>query len=367
MRSNMAKGLYIHIPFCKYICSYCDFGKKYIKNQPVDDYVAALITEIELHGQFDDVDTIYIGGGTPSSLNSDQLQLIFSSLKRHVNLDNIVEFTFEMNPDDVNQPLLKLLKANGVNRLSIGAQTLNDQILTSLNRLHTSSDVTKAITLAQSLFDNVSVDFMFNLPNQTVDDIDKSLELIKEMGITHVSYYGLIFEEHTILSTENHKYWDEDYESQIYTYIQTKLQDIGYNQYEISNYALGDYQSKHNIHYWNHDQYYGIGLSSSGFIDNRRYTNTYSLKSYIDKLSNRELPQGEHEVLTADDIQFEKIMLGLRYYQFVSLNPQLITKIKADQFLGNKFDFRDNSIRLKPEFYYISNQIIIDILERIEC
>lgn len=363
----MSKGLYIHIPFCKYICSYCDFGKKYIKNQPVDQYVQALVQELEMYSPFTDVNSIYIGGGTPSSLTEDQLQIIFDKLEQLIDFSKIVEFTFELNPDDVNQKFLKFLKRNNINRLSIGAQTLNDSILTQLHREHTADDVRSAVQIGCQLFDNVSVDFMFNLPNQTKADIIESLEFISKSEINHVSYYGLIFEDHTILSTEDHKYWSEDYESEIYNFIQTELNNCGFNQYEISNYTRGAHQSIHNIHYWDRDPYYGIGLSSSGQLDNHRYTNTYSLREYIGKVSSNQFPIRSEEQLTAADVEFETIMLSLRYHTYVTVTEDVLNFIKGEVFLQDKFDIDGYKIRLKPEFYYISNQIILDIIERIEC
>lgn len=363
----MSKGLYIHIPFCKYICSYCDFGKKYIENQPVDEYVESLALELAMYKPFTDVNSIYIGGGTPSSLSVDQLQIIFDQLNAVIDFKQIVEFSFELNPDDVTLEFLQFLKSNNVNRISIGAQTLNDEILANLRRQHTSQDVKNAVTLGCQVFDNVNVDFMFNLPNQTKADIDQSLEFIANSKLNHISYYGLIFEEHTILQTEDHEYWSEDYESEIYSYIQTKLKASGFDQYEISNYARGQAMSIHNIHYWNRDQYYGVGLSASGMLDNRRYTNTYSLNDYISKINSQQLPITQTEIITKEDILFEQIMLGLRYYQFVQLDAAVIDVIKSDNWLNDKFDYEATGLRLKPEFYYISNQIILDILERIEC
>lgn len=363
----MSRGLYIHIPFCKYICSYCDFGKKYIKNQPVDEYVGSLVQELAMYAPFTDINSIYIGGGTPSSLSESQLQLIFDKLNELVDFEQVVEFSFELNPDDVSEPFLHFLKQNKVTRLSIGAQTLNDDILKVLRRGHSSSDVLAAVSIATSLFDNVSVDFMFNLPNQTKADIDSSLEFIASSSISHVSYYGLIFEDHTILSTEDHTYWSEDAESEMYTYIQTKLKDHGFEQYEISNYARGGMRSVHNIHYWDRDMYYGVGLSASGQLGDVRYTNTYSLKDYISSVSSGRLPVSQEEQITSDDVLFEQIMLGLRYHKFVKLDEAVVDYIKQHQFLFDKFDYENGGVRLKPEFYYISNQIILDILERIEC
>ncbi|WOO87145.1 radical SAM family heme chaperone HemW [Mollicutes bacterium LVI A0039] len=363
----MNKGLYIHIPFCKYICSYCDFGKKYIQNQPVDEYIDALAKEIDMYAPFLDVNTIYIGGGTPSSLNQKQLTKLFDKLKQHLDLTTIAEFSFELNPDDVTAEFLDFLKSNHVNRLSIGAQTLNDEILTSLKRKHSAADVRTAVETAQHRFDNVSVDFMFNLPNQTRADVEQTLDFIDQYNLDHVSYYGLIFEEHTILSQANHEYWTEDYESEMYNYIQRRLEQSGFSQYEISNYAKPGKQSLHNIHYWTRNEYYGVGLSSSGFLADQRYTNTYSLRGYIDTINGGNLPVKTTERLTEADVAFEAIMLGMRYYQYIEVANELLEYVKKSEFLNDKFDYNQNQIRLKPQFYYISNQIILELLERIEC
>lgn len=362
----MSKGLYIHIPFCKYICSYCDFGKKYIKNQPVDEYLIALRKELEMYKPLIDIDSIYIGGGTPSSLSLEQLTNLLKFLKDSVECENI-EFTFECNPDDVSEPLMRLLKNYGVTRISIGAQSLNNQILKTVNRKHTAEDVRKAVDISSKYIDNINVDFMFNLPTQTVADIADSIEFIKNNNLSHVSYYGLIFEEHTILSTQTYKYWSEDEESDVYKFLQTELAKLGFEQYEISNWCRAEKQSIHNIHYWLGDHYIGVGLSSSGYLQDVRYTNTNNIKQYIMDINENKYPIIERELLMKSDLLFEKIMLGLRYYQFVELGEELVGFIKQTKFLQDKFDYDVGRVRLKKEYYYISNQVILDIIERIEC
>ncbi len=361
--ANMSRGLYIHIPFCKYICSYCDFGKKFIEKQNANLYIKALIKEIELYEPFTDVDTIYIGGGTPSALAHDQLQMLFDKLAAAIDFDQIVEFTFEMNPDDVSVELLKLLKQNKVNRLSIGVQTINDHILELVRRKHTFFDVQKAVSIATNYFDNVSLDFMFNLPTQTMTDVERSLAFIAQSGVNHISYYGLIFEENTILANEHYDYWDPILESDIYEYIQTKLNELGYVQYEIGNYAVPGYESKHNIHYWQCDDYYGLGLSASSYLDNVRYTNTYSLQAYNQIMQTNTVEKIEIKLIDEQEREYEKIMLGLRYYEFVEVGTKIIKQIVKNKQLCKAFDIQNASIRLKKEYYYISNQIILDILE----
>ncbi len=358
----MSKGLYIHIPFCKYICSYCDFGKKYITKQPVDEYVNSLINEMDLY-TFTEVDTIYIGGGTPSSLNFLQTEKLLRAINSRVDISKVVEFSFELNPDDITVEYLQLLKRYNVNRLSIGIQTLNDNILQAINRMHTKAQAISGVDLALLKFDNVSVDFMFNLPMQTKADIDESLQFISERKLAHVSYYGLIMEGNTILATEKHRYWDEDEEAKMYSYIQTQLQKLGYNNYEISNYAQANYQSAHNIHYWQADNYYGIGLSASGYLEDIRYTNTASIKDYIKRVSGGKKPIASNEKINDSDRLFERIMLGLRYAQNVYLPAHLIAKIKKSEYLQDKLVIGENFIRLDAKYYYISNQIIIEVLE----
>lgn len=359
-----SKGLYIHIPFCKYICSYCDFGKKYIKNQPVDDYIASLVREMSLY-QPVDITTIYIGGGTPSSLSLNQLELILKTLVCSLDFTKVEEFTVELNPDDVNDQLLQLLKKYNVSRLSIGAQTLNNDILQLVRRNHTGEEVIAAYTQAMKYFENINIDFMFNLPTQKPRDIRKVIEFIEVYVPTHISFYGLIFEDNTILSTESYNYWSEDQEGEIYQQLQASLTGLGYINYEISNFCQPSFASKHNLKYWNNENYYGIGLGASGYLDKHRYTNTRSLSEYIAEVNRGAFPIAETEELTTADILYEKIMLGLRTNEFTSLPVDLIADIKATSSFLHYLDFKENSIRIKPEYFYVSNQIIVDILERI--
>ncbi len=361
--SNMSKGLYIHIPFCKYICSYCDFGKKYIHNQPVEQYIDCLISEFDMYEPFSDVDSIYIGGGTPSSISHNLLEKLLKRINLAVDIDQIKEFSFECNPDDITDELCILLKKYGVTRISLGAQTVNDDILKLVHRKHTATDVITGYMIASNYFNNVSVDFMFNLPTQTIEDIEQIFSFIKAKEPNHISFYGLIFEDHTRLANEQHKYWSEEQEVTVYKLIQKELNNLGFINYEISNYAKPGYQSIHNIHYWQNDEYYGLGLSASGYIDGMRYTNTYSLKTYMQIIESGNKPIKDREIIDVSEREYERIMLGLRHYQYLELGEKTIKYIKDNQFLQDKFDFDDKQVRLKREFYYISNQIIIDILE----
>lgn len=357
----MIKHVYMHIPFCKYICSYCDFCKKYIKNQPVDKYLSALEQEIgEKITKKQKINTLYIGGGTPSALEINELKQLQQIIAKFFVFDTEYEFTFECNPDDISVEKMELLTAMGVNRISMGVQVLNDQLLTNLKRKHTVSDVKKAIEIAQKYLRNISCDFIFNLPEQTMSDLEASIALIEEYKLTHVSYYGLILEENTILDTQEYELQDEDNEASWYYYLQEKLTELGYIQYEISNYARKEkFTSKHNLAYWQQREYYGFGLGASGYEKNLRYTNTKSLQHYL----KNPMEKLFIEEINLSDLNEEKILLNLRTSYgiekaFIEQNQLTI----SDKY----FEQIGENIRIKSDYFYLSSEIIVDLLMQIE-
>lgn len=361
---KVMKSVYIHIPFCKYICSYCDFCKKYIKGQPVDKYLEYLDLEIGMYLKDRiDVDTIYIGGGTPSSMSDLQVTKLMKIINKYFIFNDNYEFTFEANPDDVNDDLIKIIKAGGVNRLSLGVQTLNDQINHDNMRMHTSLDVQKALDTASKYLANISIDFIFNLPKQTMDDIKKTMEFVKlnDAKLKHVSYYSLILEDNTILHTRNFELMDEDAESVIYDYLQATLEQMGYQQYEISNFGKPGYQSKHNQVYWDNQQYYGFGLGASGYINNVRYTNLKAMNMYFDNLDEHKLPYIESFKLTNYDLIQETIMLGLRTSKGIKLSSLYGIDLNMDN-----FEIVNDYIRIKPSKLFVSNEIIVELLEKFD-
>ncbi len=356
----MIKNVYIHIPFCKYICSYCDFCKKYIKNQPVDAYLEALDLEISKSiAEPIAIDTIYIGGGTPSALNLEQIDKLASIIAKYFLFNPNYEFTFECNPDDVNPELVDKLVQMKVNRISMGVQTLNDDIQSNLNRQHNKSDVVNAIKCLDGKIDNVSCDFIFNLPSQKFSDISTTFDFIKENKLKHVSYYGLILEENTILDTKEYELVDEDIETNWYLDIQKFFNDNDYQQYEISNFAKPGYESKHNFAYWDQKEYYGFGLGASGYVNGVRYTNTKSLNEYLKQIDLRM----EENKLEEFDLDYEKIFLNLRTSRGIEL--EFINRLNL-KFDPKYFNIEGNYLKIKPEYYYESNEHIIDLLMQLE-
>lgn len=355
--------LYIHIPFCKYICSYCDFCKKYQKYYDKDHYLDLLDQELSLYPYLDQIKTIYIGGGTPSVLNGCQLEKLRTILEKHLDLNKVVEFSFEMNPDDIDHEYMKQLQILGVNRLSIGVQTMNDTILKILGREYTSSDVEHALGIANRYFDNISIDLMFNLPLQKLNDLTQCFTLLKQYkNIKHVSCYSLIVEPHTKLGNINYSYLPEDVESEWYTYLQKELANLGFEQYEISNWAISqEYESKHNLAYWYNQPYLAIGLSGSSYVDNYRFSNTCSYHEYEQLLNQHQVPVSEYEVLTHHDIVSDYLMLALRTRYGVS--EKWMEKLDYDQTFFATINTR---VVIKPEYYFISNELILKLLMKLE-
>ncbi len=358
-------GLYIHIPFCKYICTYCDFCKKLIKHYETSKYVDSLIMELNKYkDDFSNIDTIYIGGGTPTALPQNELQRIFDYLNSYINMEQIKEFTIEANPDDiVSYEYVSFLKKANINRISLGVQSINNNILSKINRGHTNENVKQAITLATRQIKNVSIDLMFNLPNQTTAHIEETLNFVSKYKdyIKHISYYSLIFEEDTVLFNSNFENLSPDEESEIYKLIQVRLETLGYTQYEISNYAQDGYESKHNLKYWNLDQYIGVGLGASSFLNKSRFTNTCSYEGYCQGVNtNNHIV--DVEVITPKENLIESIILGLRTTKGIKQDILVENKIE----ISNEYFKEEGSyVAIKPEFFFISNQIILEILEKI--
>ena len=309
----MMRSLYVHIPFCREICSYCDFCKVYYKQQWVDDYLIQLKKELEdKHLPFS-LYTIYIGGGTPTSLTVHQLKYLMDTLKPYTY--KVKEYTIEVNPETVDEEKLKILFDGGITRLSIGVQTFQEKLLKPINRKHKNKDVFKIIQQAKKIgFQNISIDLMYGIPYQTQNDIIQDLNILKTLDIQHVSYYSLILEDNTILSFQNYQPIDEQEEAEIYEYIQQSLDEIGFHKYEVSNFAQEGYESLHNKVYWHYGDYDGVGLGAHGIVQGIRYENTRSLTSYL---------QGhylkEQENIDVEDQMFEMIMMGLRLVEGVSL------------------------------------------------
>lgn len=362
----MIESVYIHIPFCHKICSYCDFAKLYYKKEWVDNYLDALEKEINQKYKNEKIKTIYIGGGTPSSLNLDQLKKLFNIINKF-NLDQNLEFTFECNIENINEKKLIFLKKNKVNRLSIGIESFNNKILKILNRKNIDFENTKKlIDQAKKIgFENINIDLIYSIEGQTLEDLKKDLDLFNKLNVEHISIYSLILEKNTKLYINNYNNVDEELELQMYEYITNFLKKNNYIHYEISNYSKKGYESKHNLTYWNNSKYYGFGLGASGYIDNIRYTNTRSFNKYI----NNDFKLEEDQLTKKDEMELEMI-LGLRKIKGVNLSEfekkyhqKIINTFKIDKLLEEqKLLIKDNYIYINPNYLYVSNDILINFL-----
>ncbi len=359
------RAVYIHIPFCNSICEYCDFCK-FLKNETWETlYLEALDKEIEKYYENDIIKSIYIGGGTPSSLSTKSIIKLFSIINKLKRISG-AEITFECNINDINKELLLLLKNNGVNRLSIGIESFDEKNLTFLGRKHNKKDIITNIELAKELgFKNINVDLIYAIPGEKLSTVKSDLSKILKLNIEHISTYSLIIEEHTSLYNKKVKPIDEILDYKMYKYICEKLEKSGFNHYEVSNFAKDTYQSEHNLTYWNNDEYYGFGLSAHGYINNIRNENTRNLNKYL---------RGEYrlnELLVSNREEMEnEIILGLRKLEGVSIskfknkyNKDIFDEFNFNEVLKKGYVMEEEGYLYIPEDkIYVMNEIINMIL-----
>lgn len=318
----MARGVYIHIPFCHQICNYCDFNKFYFKNQPVDEYIEALGKEMELATQknpesFRHIETIFLGGGTPTALSPQQLDKLLTLIRTYIPMNSVTEFTSEANPDELSVEKLQVLFEGGVNRLSMGVQSFDQGLLQKIGRTHSNEHVYETIALAKKIgFQNISIDLMYGLPGQTMAQWKDSLEKALALDLPHFSAYSLIVEPKTIFYNQYAKgkllLPTEDLEADMYDVLMQQMELHGLQQYEISNFAKPGYHSEHNKIYWDNDEYAGFGAGAHGYLAGVRYSNHGPLKKYMETVFAGELPiVHEHEVSQAEKRE-EQMFLGLR-------------------------------------------------------
>ena len=356
--------IYLHIPFCQSICSYCDFPKLLYDKKYTKKYLEALAQEIETRYQGEEVVSIYIGGGTPTSLDLNELKILLEITTRFKKQAEI-EFTIESNVESLTLDKIKLLKQYGVNRVSLGVQTFNDDTLKELNRHHTKDDVFKVVANLKEIgFDNISIDYIYGV-NSNIEEVKQDIDYFLELDIPHISCYSLIIEEGTIFGIKNRQYISEDTEEQMYHYIEEQLTKQNYNHYEISNYAKDGYESKHNLNYWQNGSYYGFGMGAVSFINNHRITNTKSLTKYLNQ---------EYAIL--DELEDEPIrisntfMLGFRMIKGINIIDfknkyhKDITSIEPVEKLikEEKLILKDNHLFINSKYFYLSNEIILEFI-----
>lgn len=323
----MIQAAYIHIPFCEHICHYCDFNKVFLKGQPVDEYLDSLEKEIKLtidkYGE-QTLSTIFVGGGTPTSLSASQLERLCGIINTELQQHQGIEYTFEANPGDLTEDKLKALYEGGVNRLSFGVQSFNNELLQRIGRTHKAEDVFSSIEAAKKIgFNNISVDLIYSLPGQTLEDFKDTLKTAFSLDIQHYSGYSLIIEPKTVFYNLMRKGKlptpGEDVEASMYGVLMEEMTSHGFQQYEISNFAKPGFKSKHNLTYWNNEQYFGFGAGSHGYIAGNRYSNYGPLKKYMQPLEQGEFPIMHEQKVSLVEQMEEELFLGLRKNQGVSL------------------------------------------------
>ncbi|HDA5589843.1 TPA: oxygen-independent coproporphyrinogen III oxidase [Staphylococcus aureus] len=322
------QSAYIHIPFCVGICTYCDFNKYFIQNQPVDEYLDALITEMST-AKYRILKTMYVGGGTPTALSINQLERLLKAIRDTFTITG--EYTFEANPDELTKEKVQLLEKYGVKRISMGVQTFKPELLSVLGRTHNTEDIYTSVLNAKNTgIKSISLDLMYHLPKQTIEDFEQSLDLALDMDIQHISSYGLILEPKTQFYNMYRKGLlklpNEDLGADMYQLLMSKIEQSPFHQYEISNFALDGHESEHNKVYWFNEEYYGFGAGASGYVDGVRYTNINPVNHYI-KAINKE----------------SKAIL-------VSNKPSLTERMEEEMFLGLRLNEGVSSSRFKKKF-----------------
>ena len=364
-------GIYIHIPFCIKKCEYCDFVSYCNKKEYVPQYINALKKEIKnnINKEYK-ITTIYIGGGTPSSIEENYIADIIETIKLNMNDEDLkdfenIEVTIEVNPGTVNKEKLQVYKKIGINRLSIGLQETHNELLKSIGRIHTYEEFIKTYKLARKIgFNNINVDLMIALPNQTIQDIKENLEKIIKLNPEHISVYSLILEEGTPFYNKYNenkiKLPDEELERNMYWYVKNTLENNGYMHYEISNFSKKGFESKHNMNCWNQEEYLGFGVAAHSYNNRIRYSNTNSIEEYI-KGSNKII----HEEQTLEDMQKEYMLLGLRKIEGINIqkfknkfaqNPIFIFKEQLNKLVYEELIIVDgNEIKLTNKGLDLAN------------
>lgn len=361
----MIKNCYIHIPFCKNICTYCDFCKMYYNKKMLSKYLDALEKEVKSLYKGELLETIYIGGGTPNSLDIDELERLFHIIN-YLNKIKDIEFTFEGNIDCFTKEKLILLKKYGVNRLSIGIESINKKNLKYLGRSLDKNKIIETIKLMRELgFSNINVDLIYAIPSETINELKEDISFILSLDIEHISTYSLMIEDNTMLKINGEVNISDDLDYLMYKEICSILKDNNYIHYEISNFSKNNYFSKHNLCYWNNREYYGFGLGASSYIGNKRIMNTRSFSKYIDGNYIKEI----ENVMNKEIMEYQ-IILNLRKKEGISL-------IEFRELFGkeliNCYDYtnlvndgllclRDKYLFIDEDKWYISNEIIVRLL-----
>ncbi len=374
-------GIYIHIPFCKQRCTYCDFYKETgSNNNQIDAFVDALIQEIQLRKSYlngDDISTVYFGGGTPSVLNFNQFKKIFNVIYNCFNVEDDAEITMEANPDDLTEVYLKTLSPLPFNRLSIGIQSFNDAHLKKINRRHDAQQAKDAvINTRKHGFKNISIDLIYALPGQTIDDWKYQLEEAFKLNVEHISAYGLTYEEGTALWKQRNKglvkVTEDEVTLQMFDYMRLQMSEKGFESYEISNYAKPGFRSRHNSAYWQFIPYLGLGPSAHSFDGKSRQWNIASVQKYLQGITVLK-PSFEKEILSEQDFYNDFIMVSLRTSEGIDLIrlKNRFGDVLFDYCLQNADNqikygnliLNNNKLFLSDAGVHITNQVIVELMK----
>ena len=370
-------GIYIHVPFCRHKCSYCDFVSFPDKMEYAEAYMACLYKELKMRGdELKDYtfDTVYFGGGTPSYIPPKLILGAMNQIKKCFRLAKNAEITLELNPGTIGEAKVKTYLQAGINRFSIGLQTAIDSQLADLGRIHNARDYVYATKLLKG--QNFSTDVMLGLKNQTKEDVRKTIELAHACGSKHISMYALTVEDGTPIYTDylNGELPDSDEVAEMYEYGVKLLKELGYERYEISNFAVPGYESKHNLNYWKRGEYIGVGVSASSFMQGKRFTNTFDLDEYMKCVISGFYPAVTSEQVDEADSKFEFIMLALRTKYGVNMkeykekfNVSLAEDFpNALQKTAKYLELDGDILRIKDEYLYVQNSVLIPFMEEIQ-
>lgn len=359
------KSAYIHIPFCNNICSYCDFCKVLYNKTWAKKYLESLKKEIEEYYEGETLETIYIGGGTPSALSKEDLYYLFKIIKTF-KLKRDCEFTFECNVNDVDENLLSILKTNRVNRLSIGIESFDENKLKQMKRPSRSFEDTKGIIkLCRSMgFNNINFDLIYGFNDEKFSTLQNDVKKLISLKPEHISTYSLMIDDNTFLGILNPQRLDDENDAKMYEYICKKLRSRGFKHYEISNFAIPGNESKHNLRYWNNEEYYGFGLGSSGYTLGLRYDNTKSLSKYLTGTFRI-----NSNVVSKRERMENELMLGLRKLDGISLHSfynkfgvNIQNEFPIQELIKTKdLIYKKGSIYIPKDKLYVMNEILIKL------
>ena len=367
MKKNKANSLYIHIPFCENLCDYCDFQKlQYFRNIAIN-YLKSLKVQLEEQVDNKELRTIYVGGGTPTSLDDDLFLVLLKMIEPYSH--KAKEYTFECNPESLSLNKIKMMKEYGVNRISIGVESTDERILKSINRHHTFNDVKVAVELLrENGISNINLDLIIGLPNVSMKMLEKDIKNILSLNPDHISCYSLTVHEHTVFYINGINPPSDEFAYDAYKMINTILENNGYEHYEVSNWAKENRRSEHNLTYWRNEHYYGVGLGASGYLENNRFKNTTNLKDY---LSNKFA--GEEEIVAISDLEEYQVMLNLRTSEGLDLNKfnkifnkdlYACKKNIIDSYIAsNHLILKENTLIPTFEGMMILDKICLDLFE----